>query len=527
MEITNRRSSIVFDPAHAGAVLGRSIYNGPGVYRTTDNGATFAALGDAHHIDSVSVDLSDPLRMTLLAQAATSRSRRSIARRTAARPCRTNVGLHLPAGRTNFRTNALVIDKDIHLVGARATRGGSNGVFRTTDGGQDVDAPHGRFGRLDARSGRPGRDDSLGAHLRQPGSSHSTDQGNSWTQPIKATASSRPLHPIELPDGRISAAGPKDALRSSSADKGESFQPLGAHAAVRRRTGDHVLAVMERSTSSSSTAEEEPHCSRTPSAARDFSLPSAVATAGEAPMREVRRRARLALRAGDRRGGRLSGRGRDRAAARAAAGDRGAHVGRRGGHAHRRRRPTGRGAARSLDESLSKWEGDVIPAFPTDSVRVICAMTTCTYDGEGRNVGFPLPGGRGPERAPPIALHFTSTSCSGPRRARDSSSRPSYPWFEWRRHVPRRPRTRTCVTPTNRRRGGADRFLTRTSEANAFMDWSVARRRGRGLVQRGDRPRPRWPPRRRQPDRPPGRGHVDGHLPHRRDGRRSRAPRLV
>ena len=59
-QITNRGSSMVFDPAHADTFWESGIYNGPGVYRTTDNGATFTALGDAHHIDSVSVDLCRP-----------------------------------------------------------------------------------------------------------------------------------------------------------------------------------------------------------------------------------------------------------------------------------------------------------------------------------------------------------------------------------------------------------------------------------------------------------------------------------
>jgi hypothetical protein len=57
-QITNRGSQIFFDPAHPETWWESGIYNGPGVYRTIDNGATFTALGDSHHIDSVSVDLT-------------------------------------------------------------------------------------------------------------------------------------------------------------------------------------------------------------------------------------------------------------------------------------------------------------------------------------------------------------------------------------------------------------------------------------------------------------------------------------
>ena len=66
-QITNRISAIVYDPEHPGTFWESGIYNGGGVYRTTDHGKTFEQLGDVTHCDSVSVDFSDPERKTLLA----------------------------------------------------------------------------------------------------------------------------------------------------------------------------------------------------------------------------------------------------------------------------------------------------------------------------------------------------------------------------------------------------------------------------------------------------------------------------
>jgi hypothetical protein len=113
-----------------------------------------------------------------------------------------------------------------------------------------------------------------------------------------------------------------------------------------------------------------------------------------------------------------------------------------------------------------QWEGDVIPAFPDDAGRVMCAQTTCTYDGEGRNVGYVIP--TMTETAPPAKLTFPGVTKGAATRARVALAA-SYPWFEWAMMFP--PPTKMALRL--RWNGGAwrDRFVSDV-EANAFMDFN-------------------------------------------------------
>jgi hypothetical protein len=219
MQITNRGSSIVFDPAHADTFWESGIYNGPGVYRTTDDGVTFTALGNAHHIDSVSVDLGDPLRLTLLAGG--HEQTQTLYRSADGGATWTNVGLNLPKG-TNFCTNALVIDANVHLVGCSGYAGGTDGVFRTADGGKTwapTTTASAATAPLWASDGT-----IYWSLIYDHGLIKSTDQGRTWTQTIQA-GTLKTGHPIELPDGRIVAPGPKTLMIST--DKGVTFNPVG------------------------------------------------------------------------------------------------------------------------------------------------------------------------------------------------------------------------------------------------------------------------------------------------------------
>jgi hypothetical protein len=195
-QITNRGSSFVFDPAHPMTFWESGIY-----------------------IDSVSVDLGDPRRQTLLAGG--HEQKQTLYRSADGGTTWTNVGANLPAG-TNFCTNALVLDANTHLVGCSGYAGGTDGVFRTTDGGKTwapATTASAAAVPLWASDGT-----IYWSLVYDRGLIKSTDQGKTWTQTIQG-GTLKTGHPIELPDGRIVAPGPKTLMISR--DKGVSFQPLG------------------------------------------------------------------------------------------------------------------------------------------------------------------------------------------------------------------------------------------------------------------------------------------------------------
>ena len=119
-----------------------------------------------------------------------------------------------------------------------------------------------------------------------------------------------------------------------------------------------------------------------------------------------------------------------------------------------------------MDSNECQWEGDVISKFPDEAGRVKCAMTSCTYPGEGRNVGYMVPNVE--EDRPPVALDFTGVTLANTTRARLILAA-NYPWFSW---------NDVSYPPTHlvlrvRVNGGAwqDRHVSEI-EANAFVDYS-------------------------------------------------------
>jgi hypothetical protein len=131
------------------------------------------------------------------------------------------------------------------------------------------------------------------------------------------------------------------------------------------------------------------------------------------------------------------------------------------------------------DSATCQWEGDVIAAIPGEPGRIKCAMTTCNYDGEGRNVGYVIPNVE--EKVAPVSLRLTGVSKAGATRARLALAG-IYPWFEWSGKFP----PATQLNLMFRLNGGPwhDRHILPV-EVNAFTDFSPelgGAGRGAGLL---------------------------------------------
>jgi len=216
--ITNRPSSITYDPADPNTFWESGTYNSGGAYETTDGGATFKQLGDLVHSDFVSVDLSDPARKTLLSGRHESSN---LYRSTDGGSTWADISSPLPPGIGNT-TSPLILSSSLFLLGTSAQPG--SGVFRSTDGGATWSRvyPGGISGSpLIAKS--DGAIYWLLAHGN--GLIKSTDQGATWQTVIgPGTISITAANLIELPNGWLATLGANVIV---SADHGVSWEAVG------------------------------------------------------------------------------------------------------------------------------------------------------------------------------------------------------------------------------------------------------------------------------------------------------------
>lgn len=208
--ITNRTSSIVYDPVRPGTFWESGIYNGAGVYQTTDNGITFHAGAGTFHNDLVSVDFTDPNRQTILAGSHEQSQRLLLSTNGGA--SFTDIGANIPGG-TNFSIGPLVIDSQTFLLGLSGYAGGTSGIMRSTNRGQSWAQVTSSGG-----FGAPFRASDGSIYWFTPWNGElmrSTDLGVSFTQ---ATAPGKlsSINLVEFPDGKIASAGGNAIMVSSN-----------------------------------------------------------------------------------------------------------------------------------------------------------------------------------------------------------------------------------------------------------------------------------------------------------------------
>jgi photosystem II stability/assembly factor-like uncharacterized protein len=213
--ITNRTSSIAYDPQDPMVFWESGHYNDGGVYKTSDAGITIRRLGTIWHNDYVSVDMTDPNRQTLLAGG--HEQTRTVYKSTDGGQNWTNIGANLPPN-TRHSSNPLVINATTYVVNVSGWGGDISGIFRTTNGGaswQQVSNSGPAGAPLVARNGAIYW--SFGGGLLK-----STNAGVTWTQ---VGANLQWIPPVELPDGRLASANGNFLVLS--ADGGLTWTPTG------------------------------------------------------------------------------------------------------------------------------------------------------------------------------------------------------------------------------------------------------------------------------------------------------------
>ena len=126
--INNRTTGVYYDPA-APATFWQSGGYGDGVFKTTDDGATFRQLGTVAYSDLLGIDFTDPNRQTLVSGG---HERPNVYRSTDGGGSWTDISGGLPPD-IGAASYPHVIDANTFLLGTHL--GASSGVFRTTDAG--------------------------------------------------------------------------------------------------------------------------------------------------------------------------------------------------------------------------------------------------------------------------------------------------------------------------------------------------------------------------------------------------------
>lgn len=211
--VSNRITTLLFDPDDGAHFWETGAYNGAGIFETTDDGQHFEPF-DVHHIDTLSVDFSDPDRQTMIAGG--HEQPRTMYLSVDGGAKWKLIGDKLPGDA--FCNIPLLLDTQTFLVGCY---GGHNGILRSEDAGdtwESVSDAGGGATPLVALDGT-----IYWAAGAKNGFVRSTDGGKTWSD-VMASDLLTNVQMVELPDHRIAAVG-KQAIMVSS-DQGDSWQAV-------------------------------------------------------------------------------------------------------------------------------------------------------------------------------------------------------------------------------------------------------------------------------------------------------------
>jgi photosystem II stability/assembly factor-like uncharacterized protein len=214
-QIKHRTHQLIFDPRDPQTFWVSGNY-GAGIFKTTDGGKSFTRLGNLQHVDSVSIDLTDPKRQTMLV--GLHEQARSLHKSVDGGQTWQKIGEALPEG-SNHCGDPIVLDAKTFIVNTAGWLKAPLGIYRSEDAGatwtkvSDL-GPSGRS--LIAPDGA-----IYWTALYGSGIIKSADKGLTW----KKLGGPARQGPIAMPGGKVAAIGGTQVY--VSADGGETWEKLG------------------------------------------------------------------------------------------------------------------------------------------------------------------------------------------------------------------------------------------------------------------------------------------------------------
>jgi hypothetical protein len=217
--IRNRPQQILFDPADANVFWEVGIYAAPGIFKTSDGGATFSPMGAISHNDGLGIDFTDSQRQTLIATG--HETSRRVYKSTNSGASFADLSTYFPTG-TKFTSGCFLIDARTYVVACAGWGQGEGGIWRSSDGGTNWTRACDQMPNM----GGPVLHTAKGLYFWGSANAGRLLKGSSdaahWS--VVPAPGAKSVSPIELPDGRIATLGNKGIL--VSADEGATWKTL-------------------------------------------------------------------------------------------------------------------------------------------------------------------------------------------------------------------------------------------------------------------------------------------------------------
>jgi photosystem II stability/assembly factor-like uncharacterized protein len=234
-EILNRPTEVVFDPDQDDVFWESGMYSGPAVFRTDDNGASFVALGDVIHFDSLAVDFTDPGRQTLLGEM---HEDSSVFLSTNGGQSWTEISQSMPGNAGEYCFNPMILDADTFILGCNGSTDTSPGILRSDDGGSSWSLV---MHEPMTAAGLQTSDGTL-YWVGEAGNLFRSEDGEDWREVTPPYTLNTAVYPIELPGGALAAVNELNIVVST--DEGATWRRASA-AMPYRPTGIAYSAFQE------------------------------------------------------------------------------------------------------------------------------------------------------------------------------------------------------------------------------------------------------------------------------------------